>query len=596
MAGNDAKPLDAGTGRFCASFEPRSAGWLSVGMPHDVHGFVELSALPPFDEQLRGDQAATRQHRLEMTRGAHAFLVVEIDGGRPELVADRGEPTGHRWRGDGIEVRVEAGPEASVIRQSWLVRGPHEVHLRVRGRIDRPALAEITELEPPAPTGAETAVSVRDTTVRLDAPDLPAWATVVVDGAAVDWAADSDGFAGRLAWPAGTGVARFTLAVRIGPLPHRDEVPPPGQPPVVGDRLVDRALAYVRGCTALRVAADERVMITDHRALPLSWTRDAYWQALALLAADGPGDRERVAEHLRWLWRRCDRPDGRWVRSHHANGRRKDLAFQADQQLYPLVELCDYWRLTESLPDGVDWSSEVTRAWRATVAEVDAATGFIASAENAADDPVVAPFIAASQILLWYSASRAAEMANFTGLDVDVDAMRSTASTIQTAFAIHLAVAGAPWPYAVDDAGARVAYHDANDLPLALAPLWGFCDVDDPGWNASMSFAFSPANPGWSGGRLAGLGSAHTPGAWTLGDVQAWIRARLLGDHSEAQAALDRLELVAFSDGMLPEAYDAEGVGRVRHWFAWPGAALAALRILDRQRRLDSRLSVRPVR
>jgi hypothetical protein len=29
---------------------------------------------------------------------------------------------------------------------------------------------------------------------------------------------------------------------------------------------------------------------------------------------------------------------------------------------------------------------------------------------------------------------------------------------------------------------------------------------------------------------------------------------------------------------MLPEAYDPEGSGvAVRHWFAWPGAALAAL-------------------
>jgi len=498
--------------------------------------------------------------------------------------------------GDGIEVRVEAIPEASVMRQSWLVRGPREVHVRVRGRIDRPALAEITELEPPAATGAETALSVRDATARLDAPDLPAWATVEVGGAAVAWGAGSDGLEGRLAWPAGTDVARFTLAVGIGPVAHRDAAPPPGPPPAIGDRLVDRALAYVRGCTALRVAADERVMITDHRALPLSWTRDAYWQALALLAADGPGDRERVAEHLRWLWRSCDRPDGRWVRSHHANGRRKDIAFQADQQLYPLVELSDYWRLTGSLPDGVDWPSQLVRAWGATLAEIDPTTGLIASSENAADDPVVAPFIGASQILLWYAASRAAEMAISTELDVDVDALRSIAATTRTAFRTHIASGDGAWAYAVDGAGARVAYHDANDLPLALAPLWGFCEVGDPGWNATMAFAFSPANPGWSDGGLAGLGSAHTPGPWTLGDVQSWIRARLVGDRSGAQAALERLDRVAFRDGMLPEAYDAGGLGRIRHWFAWPGAALAALRILDRDGRLETRLSARPVR
>jgi hypothetical protein len=57
--------------------------------------------------------------------------------------------------------------------------------------------------------------------------------------------------------------------------------------------------------------------------------------------------------------------------------------------------------------------------------------------------------------------------------------------------------------------------------------------------------------------------------------------------------ALARLDEVAFADGMLPEAYSPSRLQdwRVRHWFAWPGAALAALRLLDRDGRLESRLS-----
>ncbi|MGH2417083.1 MAG: glycoside hydrolase family 125 protein [Candidatus Limnocylindria bacterium] len=593
---DDAKPLDAGTGRLAASFDPVSGAWLSVGAPHEGHGFIELSAIPPFDEARRGEPAATRRHRLEMIRGEHAFLVVEVDGAPARLVADLGEAPGHRWTGDGIEVRADPVPEAGVIGQAWQVRGPRDVRVVVRGRIDRPALAEITELDPPAPTGAVTYMSVEGATARLDAPVLPAWGTVEVEGAPVAWKQGRDMIEGRLAWPTGADVLRFRAAVALGPLADPGDGPPPGHPRATGDRLLDRALAYIRGCTALRTAADERVILTDHRALPLSWTRDAYWQALALLAADGTGDRERVADHLRWLWRNCDRPDGRWVRSHHADGRRKDLAFQADQQLYPLVELADYWRLTGGLPDGVDWSRQVARAWQATLEEVDPVTGFIGTAENAADDPVVAPFIAASQILLWYTASRVAEMASSAGLNIDVAALRSTADVVRASFATHVADANRPWPYAVDGAGARVAYHDANDLPLALTPLWGFCDPADVGWQASMAFAFSAANPGWCAGRLGGLGSAHTPGAWTLGDVQAWIHARTVGDASAAKAGLRRLELVAFADGMLPEAYDPDSVIRIRHWFAWPGAALAALRMLDRAGRLESRLAARPVR
>ena len=152
------------------------------------------------------------------------------------------------------------------------------------------------------------------------------------------------------------------------------------------------------------------------------------------------------------------------------------------------------------------------------------------------------------------------------------------------------------WPYAVDAAKRRVAYHDANDLPVALAPLWGFCAAEDPGWNATMAFALSPANPGWVEGARPGLGSAHTPGPWTLGLIQAWIRARTVNDDDATRAALRQLEDVAYVDGMLPEAYDADGDDRVRHWFAWPGAALAALRLLDTAGVLEERLAVRGIR
>jgi meiotically up-regulated gene 157 (Mug157) protein len=298
----------------------------------------------------------------------------------------------------------------------------------------------------------------------------------------------------------------------------------------------------------------------------------------------------RVADHLRWLWRRCERPDGRWVRSHHATGRRKDLAFQADQQLYPLVELADYWRLTGSLPDGVDWPASIGTAWTAALEEVDPAVGLIASVENAADDLATAPYIGASQILLWYVARRIADLGTEADLAVDVDGLRSTAVAVRAAFDATFG-SGGPWPYAVDGAELRVAYHDANDLPVVLAPVWGFCPPSDAGWLATMAFAFSNANPGWVTGARSGLGSAHTPGPWTLGDVQAWMHARILGDGSAAEAALARLEEVSFADGMLPEAYGADEGTRIRHWFAWPGAALAALRLLDDAGHLHERLA-----
>jgi hypothetical protein len=295
------KPLDLGTGEVCASFDPSTGAWLSLGTPHPAHGFVELTALPPFDEARRGDAEATRRYRWEMTLPVHASLAVEIAVARPRLEPDATDPCIARWAGGGTEVVANVGADARTIEQTWTLepntagREP-TVRLRLRGRIDRPALAEITETDPPPPTHAETVVDLRDSVAQYTCPILATHARVAVHGATVAWQTDARGLVGTISWPAGTREISFSVAVSLSgaeATPAAPHVAGPGY----GERLVDRALTYIRGCTALRVGPGERVVLTDHRVLPLSWTRDAYWQALALLAADGPADRERVAGH-----------------------------------------------------------------------------------------------------------------------------------------------------------------------------------------------------------------------------------------------------------------------------------------------------------
>lgn len=594
VAAPAAKPLDAGTGRVCASFDAASGAWLSVGAPHPIHGWIELSGADAFDEALRGDADATRAHRLLLTEPASAFLVVELDGHPPRLEPNLEADT-PRWRGPGVSVTVEAVPDARAIRQRWSVdpsRGD-AITLRVRGRIDRPALAEITESDPLPPIATHTSFRVAGGAVRIADPTLPARVALRISGAATAWQHAEDGLRTAVA-PRGHGTT-FVVEVEVDGAPDgRPSAPGPTSQPA--DRLERRALAYVRGCTAMSVADDERAVITDHRLLPLSWTRDAYWQMLALLAADGRGDRQRVADHLRWLWRRCERPDGRWVRSHHTNGRRKDMPWQADQQLYPILELADYHRLVGTLPEGVRWVAELPRAWATVGAATDPELGLLATQENAADDPAVHPFISATQVLMWYAAHRLAELVETERMPTDADALRARGDHARRSL-LAAAATDAPWPYAIDTTANRVEYHDANDLPVALAPLWGFCDATDPSWNATMRFALGPENPGWVSGPRAGLGSRHTSGAWTLGDVQAWIVARAIGDGPGQDHALHRLHEVAFADGMLPEAYstDPRHDRRIRHWFAWPGAAITALRILDRSGALEARLATRTI-
>jgi len=165
-----------------------------------------------------------------------------------------------------------------------------------------------------------------------------------------------------------------------------------------------------------------------------------------------------------------------------------------------------------------------------------------------------------------------------------VDSLTDLAASVRAAVKEHFVVEGPlglQWAYSVNGRGGVERYMDANDLPAALAPLWGFCKPTDKAWSTTMRFAFDPENAGYVSGPLGGLGSRHTPGTWPLGDIMRWVAFGLMEDQETSETALERLTEVAFDGGMLAEAYDPEGSGAsVRHWFAFPGAALGAL-LLD---------------
>ncbi|HET9519838.1 MAG TPA: glycoside hydrolase family 125 protein [Candidatus Limnocylindrales bacterium] len=586
------EPADLGTGVVCASFGG-DGSWLSLGTLHPRWGFVELNGLPAFDESERGDPAATRRHRARMTDPRHAWLRIDpVDpGDRVRLASSVDDPSVVTWEavsGDRPRARAFGQPGSRRLVQRWQLGDGIERIVRVAGRLDRPALAEITEVSPPDPTGALTEF-------RADGGRLVVWASELPAAAAIEasigrWVVAAGGAELRV----GRGVPAFELSVTLTPdletMPgppaavRAPAAPMPRDLPRGVERLVTRALTYVRSCTALEFVPGERAFLTDHRILPLSWTRDGYYQALLLLATGAASDVTLVADHLRWLWRRCERPGGRWMRSHHGNGQPKDLAFQADQQLYPFVELADLWRATRALPDGVEWGRLVPEAWDSVVSAIDPGSGLIATEENAADDRAEAAFTAGSQVLLWYTAMRLAEPDLAAHVGLAPENLERIAARVRAAFDRHLRI-GDRWAYASDGHGRAVDYHDANDLPTVLAPLWGFCAADDAAWRGTVEYSFSPANPAFVDGPEGGLGSAHTPGCWPLGLVQAWLVGRITGDEGAAAVALDRLQRAALRDGMLPETLVADGpaVVPVRHWFAWPGAALGAFWLLDRR-------------
>jgi hypothetical protein len=625
MAGSEArdgwpKPLDVGNGQVCASFAV-DGSWLSLGRPHPGRGFVELTGAPAFDEALRGRPDAVRRHRHQLTLASNAAL--RLTGAVPEVAPDQGQPDRPRWSGADragsyqAEAWAAAGRPAVTQRHVLSAgpdRRPRQLVLVASGRLQRPSFAEITEVSPLPPLPSLASCTAKGTMLLVRDQALPAVARLdvaVAGGVAGGWRVDAGPARLPISWdPERDPTLEITVTCALAP---EDPDPPrdhPGGPPDPPDpphglgrsragppptglhlparlrprlsRLVDGVLDYVLGCTALAVVPGERCIVTDHRLLQLSWTRDAYYQALLLLAARHREPRALpvVAEHLRWLWFRCDRVDG-WMRSHLPNGAVKDRAFQADQQLYPMLELLDYREAAgtwpEAPPGRAGWGEVVAEAWRAL--PVDPELGLVPGEENPADDPVSLPYLLSTQILLWHTATRLRAHAGALGMPAQ--ALTEAADTARAAIRDRFACPGpfgGQWAYETDGRGRFRRYHDANDLPTALAPLWGLCSPDDRRWSATMRFALDPANPGWSPGRWGGLGSAHTPGTWPLGDIQEWVAASLLGDIARAERALVRLLAVAAPDGLLPETYDS-GTGRwlARPWFAWPGATLAAL-------------------
>ena len=609
------KPRDIGNGLVCASFG-QSGEWLSLATVHPEAGLVELTGLPLFAPEWRADPDAVRRYRSWMRREEHAFLHVEA--GRATVTTRQDAPRGTR----GVVQRI-------VITASLRDR-PSGIRIRLNGRLGWPAFAEISEVDPPTETALKSRFKVREGTLRVHGEGGPiivqAWLRKGGDrerGSAesrsdqrIGWKLLRRRMPSAVAWvdwPGDAQEVHIDIACTFESPPleppdwcDRAKLRPPQRseeelhaelrPLLVPARLVkplgrmnQHAASYTRTCTALQVSGAERCILADHRILPLSWTRDAYWQARLMLATWGRGghdeDERLVADHLRWLFLRCERPDGRWVRSHHADGRRKDPPLQSDQQLYPLLELADYFVATGRLPDlppEASWPELVGEAWAAALERVDGGLGLLRTEENAADDVPTYPFLLSDQVLLWHSATQLAGMAAAMGLDKE--ALAEIASRTREAVQEHFSMdgpLGRQWAYSVNGRGGLERYMDANDLPIALAPMWGFCKPTDQAWQTTMRFAFDPENPGFVEGPMGGLGSRHTPGTWPLGDIMGWVAHGLMADQAASEAALERLTRTAFGDGMLPEAYDPEGSGSaVRHWFAWPGAALGAI-LLD---------------
>jgi hypothetical protein len=570
------KPLDVGNGIVSGSLTANGR-WLSLGLAHPIHGRIELTTAPPFTGELFV-QAAVRAYRAslaESVRLSFGFDLLDDEPSRVELVADsfpyafversqgRFEVTtvAPRGRQGAVQIlRIQA--RAAIVGPSW-------------GGAMRLARAEFTQLTPRAPlppapernrskleddvfwiedSGLGAAAAIAQTpALKVDEGDT---GTAVLAIALAEDRPTAVKEARELC-AQGEALAARELADRrtfwTGLGLTRDEHAP-----------IRRGVAYALDEAASR-SGDAVAVLADHVILPLVWTRDAYFVCRALLAA-GPHEPSVAAViegFLRFAFERAERVGGSWPRASLPSGQAMDPVFQLDQQLWPLLLLADYARLTGDLDVHVRFGAAVGAVIE-TLLRRRQPFGLIATDETPADDPLTQPYHFSSHVLLWHV------------LDVFRDA---AASDVRAATLRHFESEGR-FAYAIAGPHAEGArqYHDANDFPTVFAPGWGFCDRGDPRWQATIAFAWSTANEAYLPGPLGGLGSVHTLHPWPLGDLQEIVVARVMKDRAREVRAKERLARVETWDGMLPEAYDeTSGVVASRHWFAWPAALRALL-------------------
>lgn len=583
------KPLDFGAEGINGSID-RDGRLIALNCFHDQYGYITLTSAAPFPEDSRYDPAVVRAFRahLAVLEGFGFTFDTPIVSRNHNLLED---VIPH------IQLYFEGGRQAQVttfvcqggVLQLWDTAGVPAPRWRGRVSLQRCAYTQLTEGGPIAPPPVTMQIRFDAGLLSIENPAL-GWAVAVAglpQSASFEQESedsielDLPGILGKtvLAYGMGrTADEAVNHAQRLLQINARQALQEQLEQwrerwlDIMPDKLLRRGLVY--GLAMCVPVAAGVCILTDHMLLPLSWNRDAYYVARALLRWQ-PEMAVLVRQHLLWMFEIANRSDGIWARCYLANGQVKDPAFQLDQQVFPLLELADYVLETGDNEALVRWRPQVESVIEMLMRRKAPDAALFPTDETPADDPIALPYHLSSHILLWYTFTRLAAAGWGEGCKALAEDVRQA---IDRYFVTRHPNGQMLYAYAVDAKGQFHFYHDANDMPLALAPVWGMLLTDDSIWKATVDFAFSPAN---KGGIYHGrLGSVHTPAPWALGDIQEIIMSRALGDAEREALAWANLRVGAALDGALPEAYDAvTGAVVSRHWFAWPNAALACIQL-----------------
>ncbi|NOU99801.1 glycoside hydrolase family 125 protein [Paenibacillus planticolens] len=631
------KPLDIGCGSLTASIKEN--GTIStMNAFHPMKGYLTLSSLDAFPNDLWYDSEYVRSYRKRIagrgegngTQGFGFFHNREIEdwqgGYTPEgmLVIT--------YKLDQLKVAmtfeaVDNGGRLSLIQNIEVKNGSsmdETFHFQLGGtyNLNRCSYGQLTEGGPiPMPEQIND-LELQGHRMSLSNPSLPAQVVMSVRengrplemGANKQKASEPIQYFSEHQWqftPSEVKQLRITYTMNTagddvgewdnGLISERKGISVVDEPLHFIDTswshyVIRRNLAYILNCCSVPVGGEQVCVITDHQLLPLSWNRDSYYMMKLLIDADAhegiltQTEKSKVMAtlkgHLLWMFMTAERPSGYWGRAYLTNGYCKDDVYQLDQQCYPLLELCEYYEWTKDRETVVRLLPYLEETIQEMMKSRHEKYWLFRTGETPADDKVDYPYHFSSQILMWRTLQKLDDLNKeipFTTLKLH-EWVRQVHTDCLDHFTIE-SKGKRMFAYLVDLQGNHTTYHDANDLPTILAPIWGFCDADDARWMNTMEFAFSTRNiGGYYEGVYGGLGSIHTPHPWPLGDAQQLIYSGIVNDQDQYALVIKKLQQLCQWDGLFSEAvHEMSGEVASRHWFSWPGAFISQALLLNKQ-------------
>ena len=137
-------------------------------------------------------------------------------------------------------------------------------------------------------------------------------------------------------------------------------------------------------------------------------------------------------------------------------------------------------------------------------------------------------------------------------------------------------VFGTIYAYEVDGLGNANLMDDANVPSLLAAPYMGYCEVNDPVYQATRAFVLSTHNPFFYEGTAAqGIGSPHTP-QYYIWPISLCMQGLTSVSSDEKLRMLDLLLSTDAGTGLMHEGFHKDDPNRfTRPWFAWANSLFA---------------------